>query len=463
MSKGSKGVGVAKILIVDDDVALLARLSTQLSEAGYDVIKSSEVVPAEVMFADQQPDMVLLEVKTSRGAGWQMLERVATQKPVIVLSAEGREEDVVRGLSAGAIDYIAKPYRSDELLTRMRIRLNGALEASLSNSEPPASPTDPPPIETDPPDPVLPATGPTVSLLDLPGEDATYQFDTPESDESSAESTPKPDNSPAESAPPAPDERPATAAPTNHDADGSIFIADSEEMALLRSDTEAVPEREEILTSTTSLCEMLRAERQRRRLTLVQAENELHIRMWYLQAMEEGKFTLLPRGPMAEEMLRSYATYLGLDVPWVLEEYRRLYASHQTEPPVVFSESRRWEFPTWAGWPLAVVLALVLSIGGIIVLDPGGVNAMMGNLRSFVVAPTATPTPTATATPTATPTPSPTATPTPSPTATPEPTATPAPPAEPPPEGQPPEGQPPEGQPPEGQPPEGQPPEGQPQ
>jgi CheY-like chemotaxis protein len=437
MSKGSKGVGVAKILIVDDDIALLARLSTQLSEAGYDVIKSSEVVPAEVMFAEQQPDMVLLEVKTSRGAGWQMLERIATQKPVIVLSAEGREEDVVRGLSAGAIDYIAKPYRSDELLARMRIRLNGLAEPAMS----PSQPSGPQPAEASMPEPVLPTTGPTVSLHDLPGEDMTYQFDTPESDDSPDGSTPHPSN----------EDHVAEAPAHNHNEEGSIFIADSEEMALLRSDTEVVPEREEMLTSDTSLCEMLRTERQRRRLTLVQAENELHIRMWYLQAMEEGKFTLLPRGPMAEEMLRSYASYLGLNEPWALEEYRRLYGSHQTEPPVVFSEKRRWEFPTWAGWLLAVVLALVLSIGGISLLDPGGVDAMMSNLRSFVVAPTATPTPSPTPTATATPspTPTPTPTPTPSPTATPEPTATPAPTVEPPPEGQPPEGQPPEGQPPE--------------
>jgi cytoskeletal protein RodZ len=154
--------------------------------------------------------------------------------------------------------------------------------------------------------------------------------------------------------------------------------------------------------------------------------------MWYLQAMEEGRFTLLPRGPMAEQMLRTYATYLDMQLPWVLEQYQRHYSSNQIEPLPVFSGSeRRFTVPRWVIWAAAVVLALVVSGTAIALLDPDGVQNIGENLRGLFlfegeVAPpalesTATPTPgsaTATPPPTATPSPAPTPTPTPEPTPT---------------------------------------------
>jgi DNA-binding response OmpR family regulator len=358
------------VLIIDDDIALLGRLSTQLVEAGYKVLKSSEIAAAETLWSEQRPDMVLLEVKTGRGEGWRLLAEFAPHTPVIVVSAEGREEDAVRGLESGALDYIAKPYRSNELLARMRLRLNGhALPTPHAAPAPPVS-------------------------------------------------------APAET----PSEQPAS--------DSSVFMAETEEMALLREDhgTPAEPDSASIPDDETALGDALRTERQRRRITLVQAENELHIRMWYLQAMEEGRFTLLPRGPMAEQMLRTYASYLDMQLPWVLEQYQRHYSTNQLEPLPVFSGSeRRFTVPRWLIWASAVVLALAVSGTAIAMFDPGGVQEMGDNLRDLVTfeseaAPPAldsTPTPTQ-APATATPVPAPTATPSPVPP-TPTPTATPLP------------------------------------
>jgi hypothetical protein len=299
------------------------------------------------------------------------LAAFARQTPVIIVSAEGREEDTVRGLESGASDYIAKPYRSNELLARIRLRLNGH-----------AAPT--PPARR-----AAPAPAP-------------------------AGATP-------------PDES------TEPPANGSVLMAETEEMAQLREEHSTPQETPAVPDDETALGDALRTERQRRRRTLVQAENELHIRMWYLQAMEEGRFTLLPRGAMAEQMLRTYASYLDMQLPWVMEQYERHYSTNQIEPLPVFSGSeRRFSVPRWLIWAAAIVLALVVSGTAIALLDPGGVQNIGDSLRGLFtfegeVAPPAlehtatpsaapaTPTPTATPPPTATPTPPPTPTPTPQP------------------------------------------------
>jgi DNA-binding response OmpR family regulator len=364
---------LATVLIIDDDIGLLGRLSTQFVEAGYNVLKSSEIASAETLWNEQRPDMVLLEVKTGRGEGWRLLSEFSAQTPVIVVSAEGREEDTVRGLEAGAADYIAKPYRSNELLARVRLRLNG-------HAAPP----------------------PAARAVAAPE---------PARAASSAEATGSSHAAPASS---------------------SVLMAETEEMASLREEQRTPQEPPPEPDDETALGDALRTARQRRRRTLVQAENELHIRMWYLQAMEEGRFTLLPRGPMAEQMLRTYATYLDMQLPWVLEQYQRHYSSNQIEPLPVFSGSeRRFTVPRWVIWAAAVVLALVVSGTAIALLDPDGVQNIGENLRGLFlfegeVAPpalesTATPTPgsaTATPPPTATPSPAPTPTPSPEPTPT---------------------------------------------
>jgi cytoskeletal protein RodZ len=208
-------------------------------------------------------------------------------------------------------------------------------------------------------------------------------------------------------------------------------MAETEEMAQLREEHSTPQETPAVPDDETALGDALRTERQRRRITLVQAENELHIRMWYLQAMEEGRFTLLPRGAMAEQMLRTYASYLDMQLPWVMEQYQRHYSTNQIEPLPVFSGSeRRFTVPRWVIWAAAVVLALVVSGTAIAWLDPDGVQNIGDSLRGLMTfegeeAPpalerTATPsaapaTPTATPPPTATPTPQPTLTPTPQP------------------------------------------------
>src|SRR5262245_1308443 len=103
-----------------------------LAHAGYQVYQAHDSGTALAMVDKQQPERVLLEVSLERGAGWDLLARLVSFVPVIIVSGQGLEEDVVRGLDAGAIDYIAKPFRSEELLARVRARLNRAHTTRLA-------------------------------------------------------------------------------------------------------------------------------------------------------------------------------------------------------------------------------------------------------------------------------------------------------------------------------------------
>src|SRR5690349_17500348 len=126
------------ILVIDDDVTLLARLSAELEEAGYDVLRATEARHVDLLVDEHRPDLVLLDTGTSRGEGWELLGRIAPRLPVIVISGRGLEEDIVRGLDAGAADYLPKPFRSAELLARVRARLRETQKPANPPAAPPA-------------------------------------------------------------------------------------------------------------------------------------------------------------------------------------------------------------------------------------------------------------------------------------------------------------------------------------
>jgi CheY-like chemotaxis protein len=374
---------MATILLVDDDVSLMERIATQLTDAGYTVLRASRMPHAELLIAEQRPDMVLLDPDIGRGDGWLLLTQFAASTPMIVISGQALEEDIIRGLDAGAADYLPKPFRTGELLARVRARLRPS-----------------PPAAEAPSDDYSPSIGTTTKL---------------------EQAAPSPS--------PRRDRRRAVAP---GDESEPVFIPYGEEQRLLRDPDSSAPEEGGDL-SQLPLGQRLHAARQRKRITLVQAELETHppVRMHYIQAIEEEKFSLLPRGPVAEDLLRTYAAYVGIDPHQAIEEYRRLHFSTPVEPPAALGGTvAPWRPPRWAIWVLAAVLALAVGCGGIWLYDPGGVTALAERARLLTVPSTATPIPTPTALPTttstSTPTASPTATgtPTPSPTATPQPTIT---------------------------------------
>ena len=116
---------VATILLIDDDTQLVGSLKQTLEEAGFRALTSHRVDQAGRMLADESIDLILLEVATQHGEGWTLLREVADVlgKSVIVLTSHGREEDVVTAFNLGAADVITKPFRTAELLARIRARL----------------------------------------------------------------------------------------------------------------------------------------------------------------------------------------------------------------------------------------------------------------------------------------------------------------------------------------------------
>jgi DNA-binding response OmpR family regulator len=119
------------ILVVDDDNALRTALVEQLVQDGeFLPVAASCLAEAEahIARADSRFDAVLLDVGLPDGDGRDFCRKLRKQglkMPIIMLTGSAEETDVVRGLDSGANDYIAKPFRLNELLARLRAQLRG--------------------------------------------------------------------------------------------------------------------------------------------------------------------------------------------------------------------------------------------------------------------------------------------------------------------------------------------------
>ena len=117
------------ILIVEDDAALRATLAEQITLAGeFRIVEAGNAADAAAKLdaGDARYDAVLLDVGLPDACGREFcakLRRDGKRMPVIMLTGADAEQDVVRGLDAGANDYVAKPFRLDELLARLRAQL----------------------------------------------------------------------------------------------------------------------------------------------------------------------------------------------------------------------------------------------------------------------------------------------------------------------------------------------------
>jgi len=127
-----------KVLIVDDDEALVRLIDQVLTQKGYEVLKTSNGQEALRLLFDQRPDLVLLDMVMPRMDGWQTLDRIrdVSDIPVIILTGKRRaEEDIVRGLDCGADDYLLKPVGNRELVARVKAALRRAELLSSSDAK----------------------------------------------------------------------------------------------------------------------------------------------------------------------------------------------------------------------------------------------------------------------------------------------------------------------------------------
>ncbi len=116
----------SRILIVEDETPMRTALKDCLEGEGYRVLTAVDGNAGLERAIEEKPDLVLLDIMMPRLDGYAVcaqLRRVSSPARILMLTAKGQIEDRVRGLDAGADDYLVKPFSTDELLARVRALL----------------------------------------------------------------------------------------------------------------------------------------------------------------------------------------------------------------------------------------------------------------------------------------------------------------------------------------------------
>jgi two-component system, OmpR family, alkaline phosphatase synthesis response regulator PhoP len=114
-----------RILVVDDEIYIVHILEFSLTMEGYSVLTASDGEEALRIIEQERPDLVVLDIMMPKLDGYEVCRQLRQDEqfrslPVILLSAKGRPIDREAGLSAGADDYITKPFSPRKLLEKMR-------------------------------------------------------------------------------------------------------------------------------------------------------------------------------------------------------------------------------------------------------------------------------------------------------------------------------------------------------
>jgi two-component system, OmpR family, KDP operon response regulator KdpE len=116
------------ILIIDDESQIRRLLEITLQSHDYKVTEAANAHEGLIMAANHPPDMILLDLGLPDESGHIVLKKLREwyTHPIIILSVQSSEEDIVKALDAGANDYLVKPFRTGELLARIRSVLRSA-------------------------------------------------------------------------------------------------------------------------------------------------------------------------------------------------------------------------------------------------------------------------------------------------------------------------------------------------
>jgi len=112
----------ATVLVVDDDVRILRLMQHVLELEAYKVLVANNGETAFQILDEGMPDLILLDIMMPDIDGYTVCERIreSSMIPIIMVTAKGDDEEKVKGLDAGADDYISKPFSSKELVARVR-------------------------------------------------------------------------------------------------------------------------------------------------------------------------------------------------------------------------------------------------------------------------------------------------------------------------------------------------------
>ena len=117
-----------KLLVADDDPDLLDLVAYALGQTGYLVVKAGNGTAALAAFEAEAPDMVILDINMPGMTGFEVCSAIRGRStvPVMMLTARGEEQDLVRALDLGADDYLTKPFSPRTLLARVKALLRRA-------------------------------------------------------------------------------------------------------------------------------------------------------------------------------------------------------------------------------------------------------------------------------------------------------------------------------------------------
>lgn len=112
----------AEILVIDDEAQIRKLLDITLRTNGYRINEAQTAREGLIKAANHPPDLILLDIGLPDGSGHDVLVKLREwfTNPVIVLSVQSSEDDIVKALDNGANDYLVKPFRTGELLARIR-------------------------------------------------------------------------------------------------------------------------------------------------------------------------------------------------------------------------------------------------------------------------------------------------------------------------------------------------------
>ncbi len=344
---------MAIILAIDEDVVLTMSLDLQLGHVGHTVRRAGNMAQVHQLLSELSPDIIVIDPAIDGQAGWQVVSEKAKLIPVFVTIHEPNDEITARAKQLGCVGIIPKPFMVRELVDVL------APYITTTSAEAPATPSQP----------------------------AT------ESSKKSSTRPAKPRGRTIKSD----DATPLTSLPSG-DAIG-LSLSDEDELLLsgLPSTTLTTPEPSE----SETLGARMRASRNRRSIPLTQAELNTGVRLTYLQAMEEDRFSHLPRGAMAEEMITKYARYLGISVEEALTEYRSFQYGDRHDPITDYGRANLRVISYGNAVRLLFAVVILAGIGyGIWYVDQPRMLNMFNNARQFVMPLFATVTPISTPMPT---------------------------------------------------------------
>jgi DNA-binding response OmpR family regulator len=114
---------MSRILIIEDDHAILRGLKDNLEYESYEVLTATDGEQGYSLIQEYQPDLIVLDLMIPKMDGYELCQKVRSEGiaiPILMLTARGEEMDRVQGLDLGADDYVTKPFSVPELLARIR-------------------------------------------------------------------------------------------------------------------------------------------------------------------------------------------------------------------------------------------------------------------------------------------------------------------------------------------------------